>query len=219
MVVGDNKSTTTKNADKLLVMSIAMHMRRYGTARGTSPDGAHPGLHFKPLDVASGRVPVPYCSGGRHGHRFWDKCNVIKSCVQLGLNMTLLFWQRDWHSARCTRQTPLTRVSADSLSRIPPGDVLASLRFLPPEKLQCCKCPGGNSRIHSEGLLGGRFVLEKVPKKGHEGPLAGARGNTAHFKILIMATALPSHFSSSHCGFSLTHGGIWPSWSKLTLPK
>jgi len=31
MVVGDNKLTSAKNADKLLVMSIAMQMRRYGT--------------------------------------------------------------------------------------------------------------------------------------------------------------------------------------------
>jgi len=28
--------------------------------RGASPDGAHPGLHFKPLDAAIGRVPEPY---------------------------------------------------------------------------------------------------------------------------------------------------------------
>ena len=29
--------------------------------RGASPDGAHPGLHSKPLDAAIGRVPAPYC--------------------------------------------------------------------------------------------------------------------------------------------------------------
>ena len=40
------------------------------TTRGASPDGAHPGLHLKPLDAAIGRVPAPYCPGGRHGRRF-----------------------------------------------------------------------------------------------------------------------------------------------------
>jgi hypothetical protein len=32
--------------------------------QGASPDGAHPGLHLKPLDAAIGRVPAPYCPGG-----------------------------------------------------------------------------------------------------------------------------------------------------------
>ena len=41
-----------------------------GTTRGASPDGAHPGLHSKPLDAAIGRVPAPYRPGGRHGRRF-----------------------------------------------------------------------------------------------------------------------------------------------------
>jgi len=40
------------------------------TTRGASPDGAHPGLHSKPLDAAIGRVPAPYRPGGRHGRRF-----------------------------------------------------------------------------------------------------------------------------------------------------
>jgi hypothetical protein len=34
-----------------------------------------------PLDVAIGRVFVPYCPGGRHGHRFWRKkliCGIVK---------------------------------------------------------------------------------------------------------------------------------------------
>ena len=38
-----------------------------GTTWGASPNGAHPGLHSKPLDAAIGQVPAPYCSGGRHG--------------------------------------------------------------------------------------------------------------------------------------------------------
>ena len=40
-----------------------------GTTRGASPDGAHPGLHSKPLDAAIGRVPAPYRPDGRHGRR------------------------------------------------------------------------------------------------------------------------------------------------------
>jgi hypothetical protein len=45
---------TTKNAGKLLVISIDKQMRRY--KRGTSPDEERPGLHSKPLDAAIGRV-------------------------------------------------------------------------------------------------------------------------------------------------------------------
>ena len=65
MVVGDNESTATKNAGESMAISIAVAM----TTRDTSPDGAYPGLHLKPLDAAIGRVPVPYCPGGRHGQR------------------------------------------------------------------------------------------------------------------------------------------------------
>ena len=43
MLLGDNESTTTKNAAVSLVISIAMQTRWYDA--GTSPDGAHPGLH------------------------------------------------------------------------------------------------------------------------------------------------------------------------------
>ncbi len=60
MVVGNNESTTTKNADKSLAISIAMAMQRYDA--GTSPDGAHRGLHSKPLDAAIGQVPVVRCT-------------------------------------------------------------------------------------------------------------------------------------------------------------
>jgi hypothetical protein len=38
-----------------------------------------------PLDAAIGRVFVPYCPGGRHGHRFWHKklsCGVVKSLFE-----------------------------------------------------------------------------------------------------------------------------------------
>jgi hypothetical protein len=43
MLLGDNELTTTKNAAVSLVILIAMQMRWYDA--GTSPDGAHPGLH------------------------------------------------------------------------------------------------------------------------------------------------------------------------------
>ncbi len=59
MVMGNNKSTATTNAG--------------GITRGASPDGAHPGLHSKPLDAAIGRVPVLYCPSSRHGRQLWSK--------------------------------------------------------------------------------------------------------------------------------------------------
>jgi hypothetical protein len=38
-----------------------------------------------PLDAAIEQVFVPYCPGGRHGHRFWRKkssCGVVKSLFE-----------------------------------------------------------------------------------------------------------------------------------------
>jgi len=37
--------------------------------RGTLTNGAHPGLHSKPLDAAIGQVVASYRPGGRHGQR------------------------------------------------------------------------------------------------------------------------------------------------------
>jgi hypothetical protein len=58
MVVSNNKLTTTKNAGKLLAISIAMRMRQYNAGHiarwSTLPGGAHPGLHSKPMDAAIG---------------------------------------------------------------------------------------------------------------------------------------------------------------------
>ena len=64
MVMSNNtiESTITKNTGKSLDVSMTMRMQRYAT-----PDGVHPVLHPKPLDVAIGRVPVLYRPGGRHG--------------------------------------------------------------------------------------------------------------------------------------------------------
>ena len=47
MVVANNEIDETKNAGKSTTISVAI-----GTMRGASPDGAHPGLHSKPLDAA-----------------------------------------------------------------------------------------------------------------------------------------------------------------------
>ena len=66
MVVANNEISETKNAGKLTTITMAMAMQR-GTIWGASPNGAHPGLHSKPLDAAIGRVPAPYCPDGRHG--------------------------------------------------------------------------------------------------------------------------------------------------------
>jgi hypothetical protein len=64
MVMSNNtiESTITKNTGKSLDVLMTMQMQRYAT-----PNGAHPVLHSKPLDVAIGRVPVLYRPGGRHG--------------------------------------------------------------------------------------------------------------------------------------------------------
>jgi hypothetical protein len=40
---------------------------------GASPDEVHPGLHFKPLDAAIGRVLALNRRGGRHGRRLRSK--------------------------------------------------------------------------------------------------------------------------------------------------
>jgi hypothetical protein len=63
MLVGINKLTTTKNADKLLAILIAMRM-----TRGTLPNGTHSWLHAKPLDATIGRVAAPHTPAGRHVH-------------------------------------------------------------------------------------------------------------------------------------------------------
>ena len=67
MVVANNEIDETKNAGKSTTISVAMAMQRYDA--GASPDGAHPGLHSKPLDADIGRVPAPYRPDGRHGRR------------------------------------------------------------------------------------------------------------------------------------------------------
>ncbi len=47
MVVANNEIDETKNSGKLTTISMAMAMQ-------ASPNGAHSGLHLKPLDAAIG---------------------------------------------------------------------------------------------------------------------------------------------------------------------
>ena len=54
-------------------MKSAMTKKSGSTTRGGSPDGAHPGLHSKPLDAAIGQVLASHRRGGRHGQQFWSK--------------------------------------------------------------------------------------------------------------------------------------------------
>jgi hypothetical protein len=70
------------------------------------------------------------CFGSSDECLLWDdrfEDRFVDDVAQRGLDKMLFFLQRDSHSAGCTRQTPPNRVSADSLSRILPGDVLESL--------------------------------------------------------------------------------------------
>ena len=71
MVEGDNESTATKNACKLMAISTAMAMQWYyaGCITRWSTSGAS----LEPLDTAIGRVPAPYHPGGRHGQRIQIK--------------------------------------------------------------------------------------------------------------------------------------------------
>jgi hypothetical protein len=68
MVVGNNESTTTKNADESLKISMAMAMQRYDERRIARWSTSR--LYSKPLDAAIGQVPASYCPGSRHGQRF-----------------------------------------------------------------------------------------------------------------------------------------------------
>ena len=63
MVMVDNKLATTKNADKLLAILIAIWMLRYDAGRIAQ----YTGLHSEPMNAAIGQVPVPYHPGGHHG--------------------------------------------------------------------------------------------------------------------------------------------------------
>ena len=53
MVVGNNESMTTKNADESLAISMAMAMQRYDARRIAQWSTSR--LHSKPLDATSGK--------------------------------------------------------------------------------------------------------------------------------------------------------------------
>ncbi len=61
------------------------------TMRFSLPNGAHPGLHLKPLDAAIGQVPVRYCPGGCHGWRYQMKCKNTNKTQLLASNYCTLF--------------------------------------------------------------------------------------------------------------------------------
>ena len=69
MLVGNNESATIKNAGKLLVISIAMRMRRWDARRIARWSTSRASLEATGLDAAIGQVPAPYCPGGHHGQR------------------------------------------------------------------------------------------------------------------------------------------------------
>ena len=74
----------------------------------------------------------------------------------------LFFLQRDPHSAGCTRQTPPNRVSADSPSRILPGDILVSLRSPPPSEVTTLRVAERKfSDLFSEVFFGADQQLKK----------------------------------------------------------
>ncbi len=84
----------------------------------------------------------------------------------------LFFLQRDSHSAGCTRQTPPNRVSADSPSRILPGDIMVSLRSPPPGEVTMLQVAERKfSDIFPEVFLG----RSKIKKRARDHLLA--RGN------------------------------------------
>jgi hypothetical protein len=71
MVVANNEIKATKNASELVAISMTMGMQRYDAGHITRWSTSR--LHSKPLDAAIGRVPAPYCPGGRHGWRITNK--------------------------------------------------------------------------------------------------------------------------------------------------
>ena len=73
-----------------------------GTTRGRSPDGAHPGLHSKPLDAAIGRVLVSHRRGGRNGRRFWSKTQNTNKKLFLASSWPTV----DWSQKLCELSTP-----------------------------------------------------------------------------------------------------------------
>ena len=71
MVVGNNKSTTTKIQANHWQFQLPCGCS--GTTRVALPDGGHSWLHVKPLDATIGRVAVPHCPCSRHVHQFQMK--------------------------------------------------------------------------------------------------------------------------------------------------
>jgi hypothetical protein len=70
MVIGYNGINVHKKC-RQINDDFDPHAAGWGdTAQCALPNGAHLWLHAKPLDAIIRQMPAPYCSGGRHGHRF-----------------------------------------------------------------------------------------------------------------------------------------------------
>ncbi len=79
---------------------------RWGsTTQGASPDGAHPGLYFKPLDATNGRVPAPYCPSRCQGHQFWMKPKTTNK-TQLLASYLRVDWHKKAKQFRDPKQIP-----------------------------------------------------------------------------------------------------------------
>ena len=108
MVVGNNESEKTmKNAGG---WQFRFSWRCSGRTRDTSPDGAHLGLHLKPLlDAAIGQVPAMYCPGSCHGRRIPIKHTNTNNTQLLASNYGT-FWSLVVYVNSGTRNGPFTQL-------------------------------------------------------------------------------------------------------------
>jgi hypothetical protein len=68
MVMGDKKMDDSKIIH-VKCWQLRLPCGCGGVLRDTSTNGAHPGLHLKPLDAAIGQVPLLHRPGSRIGQR------------------------------------------------------------------------------------------------------------------------------------------------------
>ena len=64
---GRQQIDSNKNAGESMAILIAVAMQWYDAGRIAR--WITSGASLEPLDAAIGRVPAPYCPGGRHGRR------------------------------------------------------------------------------------------------------------------------------------------------------
>jgi len=66
-----------------------------------------------PLDAAIRRVFVPYCPGGRHGHRFWREklsCGIVKSLFEASVQKA--------QNGPSTQLIEATKIKAEELTEL-----------------------------------------------------------------------------------------------------